>query len=417
MKKKVVIIGGGIIGLSSAYYLHKSGHQVTVVDKSNFDSGASYVNAGYVTPSHFIPLAAPGMISKGIKWMFNSSSPFYMKPQWDTEFFKWAWSFHRSSTEAKVKKATPVLKDFNILSRDLFEELQRSEDLGKFHYERSGLLMAYKTEKGAESEIEVAEIAKKEGLDVVVLSQSELQALQPDAAIDAMGAAYYRCDGHSTPMQIMAKLYDYLKASGVEILKNTEVTDIDYTNGIIKSITTSSGKIEADEFVIASGSWSPLLLKKLGVNLKVQPGKGYRIDVKRPTGITIPAILHEAKIAITPMDGYTRFAGTMEFSGLNHVIRKERVNAIADAAKSFYTKMEFQESELEKAQCGLRPVSPDGLPFIGRTAALKNCVIGTGHAMMGWSLGPATGKLITEVIDGTKTSMAIDAFDPDRKFS
>ena len=180
MSKSIVIIGGGIVGLSCAYYLHKNGHDVTVIEKSDLTQGASFVNAGYITPSHIIPLAAPGMISKGLKWMFNSASPFYLKPRWDPEFFKWAWYFKKSSTNAKVGKAIPVIKDINILSRNLFEEIKASGDLGEFQLERIGLLMLYKTEKAGAAEMAVAEKAKFIGLEVKSLSADETQNLEPE---------------------------------------------------------------------------------------------------------------------------------------------------------------------------------------------------------------------------------------------
>ena len=173
MGKSIIIIGGGIIGLCAAYYLQKEGHEVTVIDKSDLSNGASFVNAGYITPSHIIPLAAPGMIFKGIKWMFNSSSPFYMKPRFDIDFFKWLWYFHSASTQEKVAKAIPVIKDINLLSRDLFESIKASGDLGDFHLERKGLLMLYKTDVAAEEEMKVADKAKQLGLEVKFLNKKQ----------------------------------------------------------------------------------------------------------------------------------------------------------------------------------------------------------------------------------------------------
>ncbi len=414
--KSIIIIGGGIVGLSTAYFLQKEGHQVTVIDKSDITSGASFVNAGYITPSHIIPMASPGKITQGIKWMFDSSSPFYIKPRWDTDFFKWSWYFHRSSTAAKVEKAIPVIRDINILSRGLFEDIKASGDLGDFQLERKGLLMIYKTDAAVEHEMEVAKKVKFLGLEVSELNKSELDKIEPNIKIDAKGAIHYECDGHTSPTELMPKLLAYLKEAGVQVKTNEEVLDLSLSNGKIGQIETSKGKYTADEIILAAGSWSGILAKKLNIKLPLQAGKGYRINVARPTGITMPAILMEASMAVTPMREFTRFAGTMEFSGINNIIRKERVLAIANGAKKFYPELEITQEEIADARTGMRPVSPDGLPYIGKSAEIKNLTFATGHAMMGWSLGPATGKLVSEIIDGRKTSMDISAFDPGRKF-
>ncbi len=416
MGKSIVIIGGGIVGLSAAYFLLKKGNQVTVIDKSDITSGASFVNAGYITPSHIIPLASPGMIAKGIKWMFNSASPFYMKPRWDADFFKWSWYFHRASTKEKVEKAIPVIKDINILSRELFEDIKTSGDLGTFQLERKGLLMLYKTDLAGAHEMEVADKAKFLGLEVEQLDKKELEKLEPNVKIDVQGAIHYSCDAHMTPTEFMPKLVNYLKENGVVIKTNEEVTDIKFQNQTITEVSTNIWNYKADEFILAAGSWSGNLAKKLQLNLPLQAGKGYRINVEQSTGIQLPAILMEAKVAVTPMNGFTRFAGTMEFSGINTIIRKERVDAIARAATNFYPDIKINEEEKMSAQSGLRPVSPDGLPYIGRSSKYKNLVFATGHAMMGWSLGPATGQLVSEIIVNKKTSMDINPFSPDRKF-
>jgi len=416
MSKRIIIIGGGIVGLSSAYYLNKAGHQVTVIDKSDITEGASFVNAGYITPSHIIPLASPGMIAKGIKWMFNSASPFYMKPRWDPDFFRWSWYFHKSSTPEKVAKAIPVIKDINILSRGLFEDIYASGDLGQFQLEHKGLLMLYKTDKAGESEMEVAQKARFLGLEVSALDLAALKKLEPNVELDVKGAIHYECDGHTTPTEFMPKMVKYLRDAGVDLKTNEEVLEIFKSGGHITGIRTSKESYKAEEVVLAAGSWSGTISKQLAVKLPLQAGKGYSINVKKPTGISIPAVLMEAKAAVTPMQGFTRFAGTMEFSGINNIIRKERVQAIANAVKNYYPGIEISAEDMANAKSGLRPVSPDGLPYIGRSKVYDNLTFATGHAMMGWSLGPATGKLISEIVDNEKTSMDIAPFDPDRIF-
>ena len=415
MSKEVVIIGGGIIGLCSAYYLQKEGCAVTIIDQSDMTKGASFVNAGYITPSHIIPLAAPGMITKGLKWMFDAASPFYVKPRLDKDFLQWAWAFKKSATASKVEKAIPIIKEINILGRMLYEEIKQSGDFN-FHYERKGLLMLYKTDKAGEEEWEVGQRAIKEGLNVNHITAEEVKKMEPDAAIDCKGAVYFDSDAHMTPKEFMAEMVSYLKEKGVTFYTHEKVQDLVISKDAIKEVMTTKRKLKADEVLIAAGSWSPLLTRKLGVKIPIQAGKGYRINTERETGITIPALLVEAKVAVTPMNGFTRFAGTMELAGINDTINPKRVKAMSKAVSNYYQGLSLTKEEEATADYGLRPCSPDGLPYIGRTHKYKNLIIASGHAMMGWSLGPPTGKLVSEIISDKKLSLDIKPFHPDRKF-
>ena len=414
--KSVIVVGGGIVGLSTAYFLQKAGHEVTLFDKSDITSGASFVNAGYLTPSHIISLASPGMITQGLKYMFNSSSPFYMKPRLDPDFIRWAWYFKRSSTKAKVDQSMTVIRDINLLSRELYEGIKASGDLGDFQIGQQGLMMVYQTEKARDHEMEVVEKAAKMGLVGRHLSKSALKKMEPNIDFNAEGAILWECDRHTTPPLIMKKMVEYLETAGVTIYKNEEVRDLSVSSGKITEVKTERASYKADEVVFAAGSWTANLSKKLNLKLPLQAGKGYRINMEEPTNITIPAILMEKKIAVTPMEGFTRFAGTMEFSGINHTIRKERVEAIAKAVEAYYNGFKIPEKAKNEAKCGLRPVSPDGVPYIGKPKNINNLTIATGHAMMGWSMGPATGKLVTELISGDKLSLDISPFAPQRKF-
>lgn len=415
MSKKVIVIGGGIIGLCSAYYLQKEGHQVSIIDQSNLNTGASYVNAGYLSPSHIIPLSAPGVMKKGVKWMFNQSSPLYIKPRLNTDFLKWTWAFNKSCTNEHVNNAIPVIRDITLLSQDLYDSIKQDEGFS-FHYDKKGLLMLCQTDKMLEEEIKLAHLAKENGLDVSEVSLEALKTLEPNVDLNVKGATYFKCDSHMTPHEFMEDMKAYLKKAGVNFFTNEKVNDIEVESGKIMALITNKQAHKADEFILAAGSWTPILSKKLGIKLLVQAGKGYRINTEKETGITIPAILTEAKVAITPMNGFTRFAGTMEIAGINHNINKVRVEAIANAATRYYPSVKLTEEEKNNAASGLRPVSPDGLPYIGKSKKCSNLVIATGHAMMGWSMGAATGKLVSEVVSDKKASLNLLPFHPDRKF-
>ncbi len=413
--KHCIIIGGGIIGLCSAYYLQKEGHQVTVVDQFGMDSGASYVNAGYLSPSHIVPLSAPGVMKKGLKWMFNSSSPLYIKPRLESDFLKWVLAFNKSCNANHVKKAIPAIKSISLLSQDLYDDIRQTENFS-FHYEKKGLLMLCQTEKMLEEEVKTAHLAKREGLDASEISLQDLKTLEPNVNINVKGATYYKCDSHTTPHEFMIEMKTYLQTVGVQFLLNEKVEDLTVDNGKISEIKTNKQSLKADEFVLAAGSWSHLLSKKLGIKLLLQAGKGYRINTTQTTGIQIPSILTEAKVAVTPMNGFTRFAGTMEIAGINHTINSTRVEAISQATTRFYPNVELTQQEKQNAACGLRPVTPDGLPYIGKSSKCENLTIATGHAMMGWSMGTATGKLVSEIISNHPTSLDVNVFTPDRRF-
>ena len=415
MSKKIVVIGGGIIGLCSAYYLNKEGHQVTIIDQSNMDAGASYVNAGYLSPSHLIPLSAPGVMKQGLKWMFDKSSPLYIKPRLNADLVKWAWAFNKSCNKSHVQKSAPVIRDISVLSQDLYEDIKQSNGFS-YHYDKKGLLMLCQTEQMLEKEIKLANMAKEHGLEASEVNASDLKVMEPNVEIDAIGAAYFKCDHHSTPHEFMKEMKAYLSKAGVVFRPNERVENIEVNNGNITALITDKENLKADEYIMAAGSWSGVLSKKLGLKLLMQAGKGYRINTDKPTGITIPAILAEAKSAVTPMNGFTRFAGTMEIAGINHDINKVRVEAIAKAASRYYPNVKISVEEKENAASGLRPVTPDGLPYIGKSKKCNNLTLAAGHAMMGWSMATATGKLVQEIVDDKKTSMAVDAFSPDRKF-
>jgi D-amino-acid dehydrogenase len=413
MSKKVIIVGGGIIGLCSAYYLQKEGCEVTVVDQFGINSGASFVNAGYVSPSHVIPLAAPGMVSMGLKMMFNQASPFYLKPRLNFHLMKWAWAFNKSSTKKNVEKGAPVIAEITVFSRTLFEEMKSDKNFD-FHFERKGILMSYQSSKFEDKEAHLAEVAKAQGLEVHHISKSKLKEIEPE--LNAEGAFHYLCDAHTTPDAFMLQLKTYLQEKGVQFVVNEPVLEFHKKGNSVTSLTTKNHSLSFDELVITAGSWSAILAKMLGIKLLVQAGKGYRMNVFRKTNINYPNILTDVNTAVTPMDGFTRFGGTMEIAGINETINKVRVQQIAKNASLFYPNLKINTEEIDLAKSGLRPVSPDGLPFIGRANNYLNVSIATGHAMMGWSMGPATGKLITEIITNKKTSLDLTPFSVNRKF-
>lgn len=410
--KNITIIGGGIIGLSCAYYLVRDGYTVTIIDRNNESEGSSNQNAGMIVPSHIIPLASPGMISKGIRWMFNSQSPFYVKPRFDGGLVRWGIRFYRSANEQHVRQSIPILRDLSLISRQLFNDIN-SEIGNSFLFSERGLMMLYKTKSTEHEEIEGAKLANEFGVRAEVLSQPDVQKLETDFQVDVLGGVYYPGDAHLDPTMLMQNLKEYLVGKNVRIYSDEEVKSFETKNGTIKSVITNAEKRNTDFVVIATGAWSPVLSRLLGLNLLLQAGKGYSFtlpDMKK--NIQIPSILLERRVAVTPMGNKLRIGGTMEIGGLDLTISKNRVKGIVDSMQKYYPEMDVRFPE--KIWRGLRPCSPDGLPYIGKIKNYQNAFLATGHGMMGLSLGPVTGKLISEVIGNKKTTMDISSLSPNR---
>ena len=413
-KGKVVIIGGGIMGLASAYYLLKSGWKVTVLDKGDMTNNCSYGNAGMIVPSHFIPLAAPGMISKGIKWMFNSRSPFYVKPSLDFSLISWGLKFMKSATASHVEHSAPYLRDYHLFSRQLYQDL--AQDPGfDFGLETKGILMLYKTEKAGEEEIHVGRDAQKLGLDVDILDKEQVQALEPHANLDVIGAVHYRCDAHLYPNALIPQLIRYVEKNGGEIKTNSGVTGFEIQNGEVKAVKTLAGDVKGDLVVMTGGTWLPELAKLAGLTIPVMPGKGYSfMEPNDAYKIIHPSLLIEARVAVTPMNGQVRFGGTMEIAPVNDKVNMNRVEGIANSIPEYYSDLRIELPKVKDIWYGFRPCSPDGLPYLGYSKKLKNLIVAGGHGMMGVSLGPATGKIVAELADRSNTSVDISIYDPQR---
>lgn len=410
----VLIIGGGIIGLSSAMYLHRSGWKVTVVDRGDFMDNCSYGNCGYICPSHFIPLATPGVVKQGMKWMWNSKSPFYVQPRFDWNLIHWGLKFVRSATKDHVKAAAIPLRDIAIISKREYEQWLSLPGFD-FAYQQKGLLEIFQTDIGEEHAKHTVEKALELGLnDTKLLSATELQALEPQTRVTARGAIHFNCDAHCYPNKLMRQLIGYLQTTGVKLIPNQEVKRFEKNRNRVTTVLTNNSSFEADEILIATGSWGRETASMLGTRIPLMPGRGYSVTLENsPYKVNYPAVLLEGRAAITPMNGNKiRFGGTMEITSHKTPPRMNRVQGILDAVKRYYPDFNVPFPEKEKIWYGYRPCSADGLPYIGRIKKYNNVTIATGHSMLGLSLGAGTGKLVDEIISGKKTSMPVEPFNP-----
>jgi D-amino-acid dehydrogenase len=414
MSKQIVIIGAGVIGLSAAVECLRRGHRVTVLEREGANyNGCSFGNAGMIVPSHFVPLAAPGMVRLGLKWMWNPKSPFYIKPRLDWDLAAWAFRFWRASTPERVARAAPLLRDLHLASREAYERLAESgEDFGLV---QKGLLMLCKSSATLEEEAKFAERARALGVPAQVLNAKETAALDPGATFDIAGAVHFPRDCHLLPEKFLASLDRRAASLGGVMRRDVSVLGWVKDGSKVVAVRTTAGEIPGDDFILCGGAWSGEIVRDLGLRLPMQAGKGYSVTLPDPVELpTICSILTEARVAVTPMGGALRVGGTMELAGINSRIDARRVEGIVEALPRYYPKFQPAHFAAVKPWQGLRPCSPDGLPYLGRTHAAQNVVLATGHAMMGLSLAPATAAIVGQLIDGEPLPIDITLLNPDR---
>ncbi len=415
MARTVVIVGGGVIGLCTALECAQRGFRVTVVERNAaLRDGCSYGNTGMVVPSHFVPLAAPGAVALALKWMWNPASPFYVRPRLSVELAAWGFKFWRAANDAHVQRAGPLLCSLALASRAQYEALAGQAD--DFEFEQRGVLMLCRTEHALHEEAALAEQARPLGLQAQVLDPKAAAALEPGIRMDIAGAVHYTDDCNLDPARLIASLERRCAAAGVTFRWQSDVRGWRSNDAGIQAIRLASGEeLPADDFVLCAGSWTPALGRELGLSLPMQAGKGYSVTLPRPRFAPRGcALLTEARVAVSPMNGKLRFGGTMELAGMDESINPIRVRGIIDAVQRYYPEFGPQDFDGIEPWRGLRPCTPDGLPYVGRTRAAPNLVVAAGHAMLGITLGPVTGRIAADVLQGAAPKYDLAALSPDR---
>lgn len=411
-RSDVVVIGAGIVGLSSAWYLRKAGLDVTLVSRDPVGVGTSAGNAGMIVPSHVVPLAAPGVISQGLRWLLNPASPFHIKARFDPDLIRWLLTFRSHCTDRHVAYASPILAELSLRSVNLFEELQT--EVGDFGWRQTGLLMVHRSTKYRDDDWRAADVAEALGLRVRRFDEAGTRATEPGIRSDVLGSVLYQDDGRVDPDAFLRVMGVALREAGVRIEEEAEVTGLSASTESVR-VTTRQGSIVADTMVLAAGSWSAKLGRMLGTVLPVQPAKGYSITIPGGEGMpTIPMILAEDKVTVTPMPGRLRFAGTLALGDFDPSIDPRRFAPIQAQALKYQPDISRDAVDVSRAWSGFRPASPDGLPIIGRLARSPRVVAATGHGMMGVTLAPVTGRLVADIVTGSGPVVNPRPFDPSR---
>ena len=413
-KTEILVIGGGAIGICCAFYLHQLGKNVTVAEKGEICSGSSAGNAGLIVPSFSIPLAAPGVITQGLMWMFNPESPFYIKPRLQFEFLSWLWKFRGACNETNVSNALPVLSALNMASPGLFDELAAIEGV-EFNYEKKGIVEIFSTRKGFEKTVKDAQRMQQYGVEHKILNKEDLLHYTQGMRTTAVSGIFFPSDAHLIPDRFVLQVAQHLEKRGVRLLPSVEVLGFDTSGRRVTAAKTTRGDIYAEEIVLAGGAWSSELARELGIKLYLEPAKGYSVTFKRPSGCpSIPIMMAESKVVMTPMDDMLRFAGTLELAGFDLSINKRRLLAILKTVRSYLPDIDTDALELIEIWRGLRPCSPDGLPYLGRPRRFDNVIVATGHGMKGISLAPITGKIVSQLVAGETPELDLSALSLER---
>jgi D-amino-acid dehydrogenase len=412
-KADVLIIGGGSIGLNSAYYLLKSGRSVTVLDRAAIGQGSSAGNAGHIVPSHIIPLAAPGVIPTAIKWMLDPPrSPFGLKVSLSPTYISWLIRFTAACSEANVTRAIPPFKALGLLSAKNFADLIAEEKFA-CSYQETGLLFLYKTESAFAGGRHEAELLHQHDMPAEILDRDALHKREPAALADIIGGVDFTGDSSLHPGEFLRLLKKRVREMGADLRENTPVAKIETSGGRITRVVTPSKEFEPALVVLAAGAWSPQVGRDLGLNLPIQPARGYSLTM--PATKIMPRgalLLGERKVAVTPMGDKLRFTGRLEIGEMSTTPDLRWIINIERAVRE-YIHLDA-ELAISETWAGLRPTTPDGMPIIGKSPRHENLILATGHAMLGLSLGPGTGQVVAELANGIRPEFDLKAFGAER---
>jgi D-amino-acid dehydrogenase len=407
----VVVIGGGAVGLISAYHLAKDGAEVTVMDARRTGRGAAEVNAGWICPAEATPVPGPGMISKSLKWMLRRDSPLYIRPSLDLAFMKFMLGMWRSCTASAQRagyEAHLRLADGTIEAYDDY----RADGLD-FELRHDGLLMAFTDRANLEHHLENLDLARTFDRDPQVLLGDDVRAYEPHLSDQVCGGVLFPKEEHVDPVALMRALHRRLVEGGVTILENAPMAGIKRVGQRLVSVQAGEQTLAADVFVLAAGAWTGPLSRLMGVPLPVRPGKGYSIDVN-PFDLRSSVNLSDAKVAVTPLTRNLRLAGTMEFAKLDEELNQIRVGAILRAPTRYFRDWEPPPLGAVKPRAGIRPMTPDGIPIIGQLGDFDNVFVSTGHGMQGMTLGPGSAMALTDLVLHGHQPEVLNPFTPAR---
>ena len=394
--QSVVVIGGGVIGAFVAYHLARRGRKVTIIEKGGFGRGSSWGNCGIILPSHLLPLNSVENLVHGLRWTLKRDAPFYIRPRLDPALAFWLARFAVRCTPATRSRSATALAAVLDGAPDAFAEIIEREKI-RCGWRRDGAIFLFQTAAGLSGRAAEEAETKRYGKGCTPLPVEALVETEAAAGPHAAGAWMDEEAAHLMPDALMSEMKRVLERLGVAVKENTAFFRFEAEKGRAASARTSAGRIDADAFVVATGAWTPLLSRALGVRLPIQPGKGYSVTLEGTDRPPVrPCFFGEAHSVVTPRPNGMRLGGTMEFSGYDDRLDPIRIEALFRAARRSLHAGHLGRRIEE--WCGWRPMTVDGVPVIDRLPQMENVVVAAGHNMLGLSLAPVTGKMVSAML-------------------
>jgi D-amino-acid dehydrogenase len=410
----VLIVGGGALGLCCAYYARERGLNVCVVEQGELGRGASWGNAGLLPVSATVPLAGSGVIRKSLGLLLERDGAFRIQPRASPSLARWLLEFRRQCTSARAAEVNSLLVPMMRQSVGLLEGLLAREGIN-CEFSRTGTLTV------CAREAELAELAKTDallsaaGVECRRIGQAEALEIEPTLRSTILGGTHYPEDAHLDPGRLVAGIAERLRAPGAEIRTGISVERLVVERGRVVGAETSAGVLRANVIVVAAGIRSPSLVRPLGIELLIEPAKGYHLefaDLPRPR---LPLRLFGAKTIVTPLNRAVRMTSKLELTPRAGISRRRILKGIPKLVSEY---LDIPEAApLSGSWFGFRPMTPDGLPYIGRADGIDNLVLATGHGQLGVALAPVTGLLVAEILSGEASSLPLEAFSVANRYS
>ncbi|MFZ2236049.1 MAG: FAD-dependent oxidoreductase [Dokdonella sp.] len=414
----VVVLGGGVIGLTAAIALLDEGRAVTVLERGQTGHGSSHGNCGTITPSHAGPLAAPGMVTTALRWLFMPDAPLRIKPRLDPALMRWLLDFASRCNAQDYQRALLAKSPLLERSRDLLAQLISREGMAS-EFDSIGTMVVCRNAKSFEELREHNRELAEVGIPVETLDAEQTLQREPALKQGVAGSSFFPGDAQLRPDRHLAELARIVRTKGGTIIENATVQSFVSARGRIERIdyaneeATDTHQIAPREVVFALGAWTPALAKNLGLRLPIQPGKGYSITYSRPTiAPRIPVTLRERSVCVTAWESGFRIGSTMEFAGYDSSLNPRRLDALRRAAREYL--VEPAGPEQIEEWFGWRPMTSDDLPIIGRAPGIDNLIVATGHGMLGMTMSAGTAEVVADLAMRRAPTLDVTAFDPAR---